>query len=170
MAEPHAVLNALEPAAAAAALRRACGAERWVERLLERRPFVSTEALYQAAAEEWQACSPQDYLEAFTHHPRIGEDMAALRQRFRETASLSSREQAGVQAASEATLQRLRDENARYFERFGYIFIICASGKSADEMLSALLQRIDNDPDTELSIAAGEHERIMRLRLAGLAS
>jgi 2-oxo-4-hydroxy-4-carboxy-5-ureidoimidazoline decarboxylase len=170
MAEPHAALNALEPAAAAAALRRACGAERWVERLLAQRPFASTEQLYQLAADEWRACSRQDYLEAFAHHPRIGEDMAALRQRFQQTASLSSREQAGVSAASEATLQALRDANARYFERFGFIFIICATGKSADEMLSALLRRLGNDPDTELAIAAGEHERITRLRLAGLAS
>jgi 2-oxo-4-hydroxy-4-carboxy-5-ureidoimidazoline decarboxylase len=170
MAEPHAVLNALPLAAAAAALRSACGAERWVERLLAQRPFASTEQLYRLAANEWRACSREDILEAFTHHPRIGEDLAALRRRFQETASLSSREQAGVTAASEATLQALRDANARYFERFGFIFIICATGRSADEMLSALLEREGNDPDTELAIAAGEHERITRLRLAGLAS
>lgn len=170
MAEPHDVLNALQPAEAAAALRRSCGAERWVTRLLARRPFESSEQLYRVAADEWRACDRRDHLEAFSHHPRIGEDLAALRQRFAETTSLSSREQAGVAAASELTLRALRDGNELYFERFGFIFIICAAGKSADEMLSELRRRLDNDADTELAIAAREQERITKLRLEGLAS
>ena|SRR5688572_26365821 len=170
MAEAFAVLNALDPSAAAAALRRACGAERWVARMLARRPYASTEQLLELADEEWRACGRQDYLEAFACHPRIGEDLAALRQRFQSTAGLSSREQAGVSLASEATLRALRDANAQYFERFGFIFIICATGKSADEMLAALRQRLHNDPDDELAIAAGEHAAITRIRLTGLAS
>jgi 2-oxo-4-hydroxy-4-carboxy-5-ureidoimidazoline decarboxylase len=170
MAEPHLALNALEPAAAALALRRACGAERWVSRMLEQRPFESAEHLYRSADEEWRACVRQDILEAFAHHPRIGEDMDALRQRFQNTAALSSREQAGIAEASDETLRALRDANAAYFARFGFIFIICATGRSADEMLSALQHRLGNDPDTELRIAAAEHAKITRLRLAGLGS
>jgi 2-oxo-4-hydroxy-4-carboxy-5-ureidoimidazoline decarboxylase len=170
MAEPHAVLNGLEEAAAAAALRRACGAQRWVERMLTRRPFGSSEALYAAADAEWSACSRTDYLEAFAHHPRIGEDLSALRQRFPSTASLSSREQAGLVEADEATLSALRDANAAYRERFGFIFIICATGKSAAEMRAALEARMGNSPSDELAIAAGEQAKITRLRLEGLGS
>jgi 2-oxo-4-hydroxy-4-carboxy-5-ureidoimidazoline decarboxylase len=170
MAEPHAVLNGLDEAAAAAALRRACGAKRWVERMLARRPFVSTAELLASADAEWRASSPDDYREAFAHHPRIGEDLAELRRRFQSTASLSGREQAGMAVADEATLHELREANAAYRERFGFIFIICATGKSATEMLEALRRRLDNDPSTELAIAADEHAKITQLRLGGLAS
>jgi 2-oxo-4-hydroxy-4-carboxy-5-ureidoimidazoline decarboxylase len=138
--------------------------------MLEHRPFGSTEQLYQLAAREWQACNEDDYLEAFNHHPRIGEDMAALRQRFGKAAGLSSQEQAGVAGATEETLLALREANAAYLERYGFIFIICASGKSAGEMLRALRQRLDNDPHTELGIAAEELAQITRLRLTGLGT
>jgi 2-oxo-4-hydroxy-4-carboxy-5-ureidoimidazoline decarboxylase len=168
--DAHIVLNALEPEAAAEALRRACGAERWVQRMLARRPFASSEALYASADDEWRASTRADHLEAFGHHPQIGENLEALRHRFQSTASLSQREQAGIESADEATLRALRDANAAYRERFGFIFIICAAGKTAAEMLAALRARLDNDPDTELLIAAAEHAKITRLRLAGLAS
>jgi 2-oxo-4-hydroxy-4-carboxy-5-ureidoimidazoline decarboxylase len=168
--EAHVVLNALEREAAAEALRRACGAEGWVQRMLARRPFASSDALYASADDEWRASTRADYLEAFGHHPQIGENLEALRRRFQSTAGLSQREQAGVDGADEATLLALRDANAAYRERFGFIFIICATGKTAAEMLAALRARLDNEPDTELSIAAAEHAKITRLRLAGLAS
>jgi 2-oxo-4-hydroxy-4-carboxy-5-ureidoimidazoline decarboxylase len=169
MAEPHSVLNAMDEAEARAALRRACGAERWVENMLARRPFASTDELYAGADEAWQAATPDDYLEAFGHHPQIGEDIGALRQKFQSTATLSSREQAGVARADESTLLALRDANATYRQRHGFIFIICATGKSAEEMLAALRQRLENDRSTELAIAAGEHAKITRLRLTALA-
>lgn len=168
--QPHEVLNALEPAAAAEALRRACGAEGWVQRMLARRPFASSEALYASADQEWRGSARADQLEAFAHHPQIGESLEALRRRFQSTASLSQREQAGVARADEATLRALRDANAAYRERFGFIFIICATGKTAEEMLAALRSRLDNEPDAELSIAAAEQGKITRLRLEGLAS
>jgi 2-oxo-4-hydroxy-4-carboxy-5-ureidoimidazoline decarboxylase len=170
MAEAHEVLNALERGEAAAALRRACGAERWVERLLARRPFRSSAELYARAAEEWRASSREDYLAAFSHHPRIGEDLGELRRRFQSTAQLSSREQAGVRLADEETLEALREGNAAYHARFGFTFIICATGKSASEMLAALRARLDNDPDIEIEIAAAEQAQITRLRLEGLGS
>jgi 2-oxo-4-hydroxy-4-carboxy-5-ureidoimidazoline decarboxylase len=170
MAEPHAVLNALEQDEAAAALRRACGSERWVERMLARRPFRSSEDLYAQAAAEWRASTREDYIEAFSHHPRIGEDLGELRRRFQSTADLSNREQAGVRLADEETLEALRKANAAYHARFGFTFIICATGKSASEMLAALRGRLDNDPNTEIEIAAAEQARITRLRLEGLES
>lgn len=170
MAEPHVVLNGLDPDAAATALRRACGATAWVQRMLARRPFASTEELLELADAEWKAASPEECLEAFSHHPRIGEDIGALRERFRNTAALSLREQAGVADADEHTLLALRTANARYRERFGYIFIICASGKTAREMLDALERRLTNDPKTELLTAAREQGKILRLRLERLRS
>jgi 2-oxo-4-hydroxy-4-carboxy-5-ureidoimidazoline decarboxylase len=170
MAEPHAVLNALDREGAATALRRACGAEAWVQRMLARRPFASTEELLRLAEAEWSAASRDECLEAFSHHPKIGEDMGALRERFRNTANLSLREQAGVAEADEQTLLALRDANAAYRERFGYIFIICASGKTAREMLDALERRLSEDPATELLTAAGEQGKILRLRLEGLGT
>lgn len=168
--QPHEVLNALEARAAAEALRRACGAEGWVRRMLARRPFASSDALYASADEEWRRSTRADFLEAFAQHPQIGEDLEALRRRFQSTASLSQREQAGVEGADEATLRALRDANAAYRERFGFIFIICATGKTAAEMLAALRARLGNEPDTELAIAAAEQGKITRLRLERLAS
>jgi 2-oxo-4-hydroxy-4-carboxy-5-ureidoimidazoline decarboxylase len=138
--------------------------------MLARRPFASSAALYASAEEEWRALAREDYLEAFRHHPPIGEDLAVLRRRFQDTAQLSEREQAGVAGADEATLLALREANAAYRRRFGYIFIICATGKTAHEMLTALRARLDNDSDTELSIAAAEQGKITRLRLSTLDS
>jgi 2-oxo-4-hydroxy-4-carboxy-5-ureidoimidazoline decarboxylase len=119
VAEPHEVLNALDEVGARAALRRACGAESWVLRMARRRPFASTPELLAAAAAEWRACHPPDYLEAFSHHPQIGEDLAELEKRFGSTASLSRSEQAGAASADPATLLALRDANRAYHERFG---------------------------------------------------
>lgn len=166
--QPHEHLNALDESGAAEALRRCCGAERWVAALLAARPFSSTAQLQQLAEQCWQALGPQDHLEAFTHHPQIGEDLAVLRQRFARTEALSAREQAGVSGAGEATLQALRDANRAYRERFGYIFIVCATGKSAEEMLGLLRERLHHAPEAELAIAAAEQAKITRLRLAQL--
>jgi 2-oxo-4-hydroxy-4-carboxy-5-ureidoimidazoline decarboxylase len=166
--QPHQLLNALDGSAAADALRRCCGAERWVSAMLAARPYVSTAQLEQQAEQCWQALGAQDYLEAFTHHPQIGEDLAVLRQRFARTEALSSSEQAGVSGADEATLRALRDGNQAYRERFGYIFIVCATGKSAEQMLALLRERLHHAPEQELAIAAAEQAKITRLRLLQL--
>lgn len=137
--------------------------------MLARRPFESTPALFAAAREIWQGLQRADYLEAFQHHPRIGESLSELAKRFARTASMAAREQSKVAQADEATLLALRDENQRYFERFGYIFIVCATGKSAPEMLTLLRERLSNEPDRELVIAAEEQAKITALRLAQLA-
>lgn len=167
---PHERLNALEASAAADALRRCCGAERWVSAMLAARPYASTAHLQELAERCWQALAAEDHLEAFTHHPQIGEDLAALRQRFAHTEALSMREQAGVLGAAEATLRALRDGNQAYRERFGYIFIVCATGKSAEQMLDLLRERLRHAPEQELAIAAAEQAKITRLRLTQLGS
>jgi allantoicase len=169
-AEPHAVLNALSIEDARAALLRCCGATRWAAWLLTQRPFASTEALFKAAAGVWTQMEKADMLEAFSHHPEIGSDLASLRQRFASTATWSSAEQAGVAGADDTTLEALRDGNVRYRERFGHVFLVCATGKTAPEMLALLRARLDNDPDTELRVAAAEQAKITRLRLEKLSA
>lgn len=145
-------------------LQRACGSRRWVDRMLARRPFGSDAALKAAAREEWFALEESDWLEAFSHHPKIG-DRAALAARFPATHDLSVKEQSGVSSASASVIDDLADANERYLDRFGFIFIVCATGKSAEEMLQLLRDRLPNDRATELRIAAEEQAKIMELRL-----
>ena len=165
--EPWQRLDLATPGEARDLLRSCCGASAWVERMVARRPFASHEALIAAARDEWFALDQSGWLEAFRHHPRIG-DREALRQRFARTAHLSEREQAGVDGASEEILTALAGGNREYERRFGYIFIVCASGKSAGEMLQLLGSRLPNPPDVEIRIAAEEQAKITELRLKNL--
>jgi 2-oxo-4-hydroxy-4-carboxy-5-ureidoimidazoline decarboxylase len=165
--EPWRRLDGATPDEAQKLLRTCCGATHWVNRMLARRPFGSLTALLTAAREEWFRLAPEDWREAFSHHPKIG-DRDALRQRFAGTGHISEKEQEGVNSASDEVLTRLADGNREYEERFGYIFIVCATGKSATEMLALLEARLQNDPDAEIRIAAGEQARITELRLLGL--
>jgi len=165
--EPWRRLDLAAPDEARDLLQSCCGATAWVDRMMARRPFGSREALADAARDEWFALSRADWLEAFSHHPKIG-DRDSLRQRSARTAHLSEREQAGVDGAADDVLEALAEGNHEYERRFGYIFIVCASGKSADEMLVLLRQRLANSPDAELRVAAGEQARITELRLMKL--
>ena len=135
--------------------------------MLALRPFGTTAALLAAARREWFSLTPEDWKEAFTHHPKIG-DREALRSRFPATHQLSELEQAGVGAASDQTLEALAQGNAAYERRFRYIFIVCASGKSASDMLDLLTARMQNDPVIEVRIAAEEQAKITELRLKQL--
>lgn len=162
-------LNALSAEAAFEALQRCCGATAWVQGMLAGRPFNDVPQLMQAAEEIWAGMTPHDILEAFQHHPRIG-DIEGLRKKFASTATWASGEQAGVNQASEAVLQALAEGNRAYEARFGYIFIVCATGKSAGEMLAILQSRLPNSPALELKIAAGEQAKITRIRLEKLLS
>jgi 2-oxo-4-hydroxy-4-carboxy-5-ureidoimidazoline decarboxylase len=160
-------LDGLPEALAAADLRRCCGSTRWVERMIAARPFGSRDRLFAFAEAAWRDLEPEDWREAFAEHPKIG-DQEALRARFAETREWALGEQAGTLGAMEATLSALARENQAYEARFGHIFIVCATGKSAEEMLSLLCARLGNDPETELHIAAGEQAKITRLRLLKL--
>jgi 2-oxo-4-hydroxy-4-carboxy-5-ureidoimidazoline decarboxylase len=145
-------------------LTTCCGSTRWVAGMLAERPFANDDHLLTAARRIWFALTPADWREAFAHHPKIG-DVASLRARFAGTAQLSAAEQQGVASASEATLRALAQRNRDYEQKFGYIFIVCATGKSADEMLAILEQRLDHGPATELRTAAAELAAITALRL-----
>lgn len=157
-------LNRLPADDARAALGRCCGCPAWVEKMVARRPFVNVNHLLGIAHAFWMGLGPGDWREAFAHHPRIG-DLESLKRRFASTADLAGREQAAVAAAAPATLEALAQGNRAYEEKFGYIFIVFASGRSADEMLTLLRQRMENAPEAELGNAAREQWKIMRLRL-----
>jgi len=157
-------INTASPEAARTILLRACGSTRWVERMMQRRPFGNDARLLFAARNEWFGLTEADWLEAFAHHPRIG-DRASLAARFPATHDLSAKEQAGIGGANADVLAALAEANERYFDRFGFVFVVCASGKSAEEMLALLQARLRNDRSAELRIAAEEQARITALRL-----
>ncbi len=160
-------LNNLPSTIAFAELQKCCGATRWVSQMTGRRPFQNTEELFRAADEIWKSLAPKDWKEAFAHHPKIG-DARALRDKFSATAAWAKGEQSGVTEASEEILRELAEGNKQYEEKFGYIFIVCATGTSAGELLSVLQQRLNNDPTSELIVAAEEQRKITRLRLEKL--
>ncbi|MBF2054709.1 MAG: allantoicase [Candidatus Sericytochromatia bacterium] len=145
-------------------LARCCGASKWLEGMLTHFPFASTRQVLNLAEQVADQLHEKDWLEAFTHHPKIG-DMASLREKFAHTADLASNEQAGSLSASEDTLKALAEGNKAYEERFGFIFIVCATGRSAAEMLQLLQARLHNDRNTEIRIAAAEQRKITQLRL-----
>ena len=160
-------LNRAESGEATAALLRCCGCVRWAGAMASARPFDSVEALYRVAEREWDCASREEILEAFSHHPRIG-DRESLRDRFPKTHAWSASEQAEASLAEETVKDDLAQGNHDYEARFGYIFVVCASGKSAAEMLALLRARVANDPEKELKIAALEQMKITRLRLEKL--
>jgi allantoicase len=164
---PEAVarLSSMSEADARELLHRCCGSGRWVEAMLAARPFESASDLLVRAERVWRTLKTKDYLEAFAHHPEIGTDLDELRTRFADTATLAETEQAGAVGADETTLTALRAQNQAYRARFGYVFIVCASGKSAREMLDSLQARLHNPPELELDVAAAEQIKITRLRL-----
>jgi OHCU decarboxylase len=141
-------------------LERCCGSKRWVAAMAARRPFQSANDLYDAADEIWWSLEGGDWLEAFSHHPRIGDRAGA--------SGWAKDEQSGVAGASEKTRQALAERNREYERRFEHVFLICATGKRADEMLATLERRMENDPASELRVAAGEQAKITQLRLEKL--
>jgi len=160
-------LNMLSVEEARAAFLRCCGATQWARQMTTRRPFADPDVLLAVADEIWAGLLQDDWLEAFAHHPRIG-DLDSLRTRFAGTRAWAEGEQAGAATASEEVLYTLAEGNRAYEERFGYIFIVCATGKSADEMLDLLHARLPNTPVAELPVAAEEQRKITRLRLEKL--
>jgi 2-oxo-4-hydroxy-4-carboxy-5-ureidoimidazoline decarboxylase len=160
-------INTWNEAEARTALLRCCGSTRWAARMCTLRPFADRSALFTAAEAVWRGLSREDWLEAFAAHPRIG-DLDSLRHKFAATAEWASGEQAGARGASEEVLHALAEGNRAYETRFGHIFIVCATGKSAAEMLALLRERLNNTPEEELRVAAAEQEKITRIRLEKL--
>jgi allantoicase len=161
------LLDSLTEPDARAVLIDCCGAPRWIDAMLAARPFERPEALLAASDATFQRLSSDDWLEALRHHPRIGE-RRAQRAQSAQAAQWSAGEQAGVSGAGEASLAQLSDLNRQYESRFGFVFLICASGRTADEIAAALRQRLENDPAAELATAAAEHRKITALRLEKL--
>src|SRR5262245_14863838 len=148
---------------------KCCGSYRWALRMAEERPFVSSDGIKESSERIWWSLAPQDWLEAFRSHPKIGEKKAV-----KETGVIaqkwSEQEQAAVSQSEKATVDELAQLNREYEARFGFIFIVCATGKSAEEMLSLLRERLENDAQKELHTAAAEQAKITSLRLQKLLS
>ncbi len=162
-------LNAVPPEQAEAELLTCCGSRKWARQVAAQRPFADTAELLDTADAVWWSLDREDWLEAFRSHPRIGERKAEAGQTAREK-QWSEREQAGIADAADATRQALVEGNRAYEERFGHIYLVCAAGKSGDELLAILTRRLNNDPETEIRVAAEEQRRITHLRLAKLLS
>ncbi len=161
-------LNALSHADLHATFERCCGALTWVGKMVDAAPFVDEADLRRAAEEAFAALEVPDWLQAFAHHPRIG-DVSRLRERFKASGVLSEKEQGTAMAsANEAIIQRLFELNQAYEQRHGHIFIVCATGKSAAEMLALLEARIDLEVGEELTNCAREQAKITHLRLGAL--
>ncbi len=148
-------------------LRACCGATRWVEGMVARRPFGSILVLLAAADEVWSTLGPADWREAFEHHPRLG-DAGGVAEQGERARSWSSNEQAGMAEAATGERAALAAANAAYEARFGYICIICATGLSVSDIIVLTEERLRNEPDEELPVAAEEQRRITRLRLLKL--
>jgi allantoicase len=159
--------NALVPGQAEDALLGCCGSAEWARRVAGARPFASRDALCQTADEVWGSLGEKDWLEAFARHPRIGQRRAARPQREQDR-RWSEQEQSGTHDAEAATMEALAAGNQAYEQKFGFIFIVCATGKSAAEMLELFLRRLPNAPAEELRVAAEEQRKITRIRLEKL--
>lgn len=160
-------LNALPADEAARLLLGCCGSPRWAREMAGRRPFASLHDVLAAADEVWWALGAEDWDDAFAAHPRIGERKAAPAQDAR-AAAWSAQEQSAAASAGDDVAAALAAGNRAYEARFGRIYIVCATGKSAEEMLGILRERLANDPQAELRVAAGEQAKITRLRLEKL--
>lgn len=160
-------LNALSAEEARRALLECCGSTAWVQAMLEARPFEDEEAVREAADRAWWALEPADWDEAFSRHPRIGERKLDVSTR---SGSWSREEQSGMRDAVDEVRAALARGNRDYERRFGRVFLIRATGRSAEEMLAELRRRLENDPETELREAAREQLEITKSRLEKLAS
>ena len=146
------------------ALNKICTSQKWVSLVKAQMPFSSPSELKNAAEEAFAELKEQDWLEAFAGHPMIG-DISTLQKKYAQGKSLSEKEQGGVKSASNETLQQLLSLNKEYAEKFGFIFIVCATNKSADEMLSMLKARINRTREQELQQAAIEQQKISQIRM-----
>ena len=155
--------NNAGPAEAAQAMLACCGAQHWADRMVALRPIPTIAALSEAADRVWGAMGESDWLEAFACHPRIGEHTALSASE--QSSSWSQQEQSGATSAGQSTMRRLAEGNALYEQRFGFTYIVCATGKSADEMLAILQRRLAGNRVAELKEAAEQQRQIMQIRL-----
>lgn len=162
-------LNALPLPQLQQELARCCGATNWVKTMTGLFPVPDEKKLLTEAETAWQSCNEDDWKEAFSHHPKIG-DLSSLKEKFSETSKWAEGEQEAVKHTTQQVLEALADGNRQYEKKFGFIFIVCASGMSAEEMLSLLTLRLLNTPEDEIQIAMEEQNKITALRLKKLLS
>lgn len=167
MKEAFERLNNLSAHEAEAEFLKCCGSTLWARRMEKARPFHDLEELRAAADSIWWSLDQGDWLEAFSHHPKIGEKKSEREQAV-QARGWSEQEQAGTESAGETTREKLADYNRAYEKKFGYIYIVCATGKSAEEMLAICKDRLQNDSGKEIRNAAEEQRRITHLRLQKL--
>ncbi|MEO8173856.1 MAG: 2-oxo-4-hydroxy-4-carboxy-5-ureidoimidazoline decarboxylase [Sediminibacterium sp.] len=160
-------INSLNKIQLAQELSKCCGSSKWIDKMCLLFPVEDEATLFKQAGETWYACDEDDWMEAFTHHPKIG-DIDSLREKFANTAYLAAGEQSLVKQTSHLLLKDLFLANSIYEKKFGYIFIVYATGKSAEEMLLMLQQRLTNKPEDEIKIAIEEQNKITILRLKKL--
>ena len=141
-------------------LRSCCGSSKWIEAVAKARPFADWRELITAADRIWSSLGADDWKEAFHAHPRIGEKKSGAR--------WTSDEQSGTRSASNETMNALAQGNRDYEQKFGHIYLVCATGRSADQMVENLRERLKNDATTELRVAAEEQRKITALRLEKL--
>ena len=156
--------HALPPEEAAAEVLSCCGSQAWAACLVAMRPFAEEQSLFAAADGCWQNLTQADWLEAFRSHPRIGEQHAQ-KQTTATSAAWSRSEQSQMSDADAGILMRMREGHREYEERFGRIFIVCASGKQPAELLRILERRLSNDSEQEMLESAAQQQEIMQLRL-----
>jgi OHCU decarboxylase len=157
-------LNSIPSDQAEAEFLKCCGSQRWAQQMAEQRPFTNHDELNATADRIWWAMDPQDWLEAFHSHPKIGEKKPAAAA-SKEALRWSESEQSGTRDSARQTMEELAELNRHYEEKFGFIYIVCASGKNAEEMLAILRDRLSNTTDEELRNAAAEQAKITALRL-----
>jgi 2-oxo-4-hydroxy-4-carboxy-5-ureidoimidazoline decarboxylase len=162
-------LNNLDKSKLKTELSKCCGATKWIEKMEMIFPVHDSKELFDKAEKIWFSCNEKDWMEAFKHHPRIG-DINSLKEKFAATASWAAKEQSGVLETSQRVLDNLARVNKEYEEKFGFIFIVCATGKSAEEMLNMLESRLKNKPGDEIMVAMGEQHKITKIRLQKLLS
>ena len=148
-------------------LKSCCSSTKWAESLLQERPFASREDFLEKGESIWKALDHSDVMEAFDGHPKIG-DTKQDEPQFKAGKSFSQKEQQGVAGASEELLETMRELNAQYEQRFGYIYIVFASGKSLTQMVSIIKERLENGADDELEVAKNEQFKITKNRMEKL--
>jgi OHCU decarboxylase len=166
-------LNLLPPNEAAEELLKCCGSKHWASQLAAERPFSSAAELLAKATRIWWSLEPHDWLEAFRSHPKIGANKRRVSSESKKGDDDTSdtwpeQEQAGVRHAKQEIMDSLVELNSQYETKFGYIFIVCATGKSSEEMLAILQDRLENNASIELHTAAAEQAKITELRLMKL--
>ena len=150
-------------------LTKCCGSSSWVSKMAALHPFTSDDQLFNMAERFWHECKEKDWKEAFSHHPKLG-DLDSLKEKYANTKDWANDEQAAAKESTPELLQELANLNKVYEERFGFIYILCATGKTAKVILSILRIRLNNDLPTELIMSMVEQNKITKLRLEKMLS